>query len=240
MASWIVHLRIAEILLTDIPGLEPGRFAIGNIAPDSGLPDEKWENFSPPLEATHFRLQGEHPYKLADLQFFGCHLLPLRDRTPKDLFSFRLGYFFHLLTDNLWRKNIIESARERWSERLSTDPDFKWEIKDDWYGLDVLYVRDHPESIFWRAFLTAAPANGGLDFLPRDNVRQRVEYIRKFYQRTDEGMHKFTDRPFAYLSPAEVNRFVAESAERIFRIYQYLWVDGAEWDGFSSALELPI
>ena len=46
MASWIVHLRIAENLLGFIPDLEPARFAVGNIAPDSWMPDEKWENFA--------------------------------------------------------------------------------------------------------------------------------------------------------------------------------------------------
>jgi len=52
MASWIVHLRLAENLLGLIPdhsaarsrrSLEPASFAVGNIAPDSGMTDEKWE-----------------------------------------------------------------------------------------------------------------------------------------------------------------------------------------------------
>jgi hypothetical protein len=43
MASWIVHLRIAENLLAKFPELDERQFAIGNIAPDSGWPDEKWE-----------------------------------------------------------------------------------------------------------------------------------------------------------------------------------------------------
>jgi len=46
MASWIVHLRIAELLLGMIDGLDAPYFAIGNIAPDSGIPDENWENFN--------------------------------------------------------------------------------------------------------------------------------------------------------------------------------------------------
>ena len=49
MATWIVHLRIAEALLARRPELDAGQFAIGSVAPDSGLPDEKWENFTPPL-----------------------------------------------------------------------------------------------------------------------------------------------------------------------------------------------
>ena len=56
MASWITHLRVAENLLSQIEGLESSLFAIGNIAPDSGIPDEKWEKFNPPPEVTHFRV----------------------------------------------------------------------------------------------------------------------------------------------------------------------------------------
>ncbi|MBN1303008.1 MAG: hypothetical protein JXA13_01130 [Anaerolineales bacterium] len=38
------------------PGsLDFGPFAIGNIAPDSGIPDENWENLEPPPEVTHFK-----------------------------------------------------------------------------------------------------------------------------------------------------------------------------------------
>ena len=38
MASWIVHLRVAENLLKEHSEWHAGYFAIGNIAPDSGLP----------------------------------------------------------------------------------------------------------------------------------------------------------------------------------------------------------
>ena len=37
MASWIVHLRIADQLLDRIPDLRSTEFVVGNIAPDSGM-----------------------------------------------------------------------------------------------------------------------------------------------------------------------------------------------------------
>jgi energy-converting hydrogenase Eha subunit F len=40
MATWIAHLRLAENLLEKIEGLDAAWFAIGSIAPDSGIPDE--------------------------------------------------------------------------------------------------------------------------------------------------------------------------------------------------------
>jgi hypothetical protein len=58
MATWIAHLRIAENLLGLFPGLDQAGFAVGSIAPDSGLPDEKWEKFTPPLEVTRLISSG--------------------------------------------------------------------------------------------------------------------------------------------------------------------------------------
>ena len=42
MASWMVHLRIADILLDQLPGLRPVEFIVGNLAPDSGVPNADW------------------------------------------------------------------------------------------------------------------------------------------------------------------------------------------------------
>lgn len=54
MASWILHLRVAEDVLCVHPDLQLAPFAVGNIAPDPGIPDKKWEKFDLPTEVTHF------------------------------------------------------------------------------------------------------------------------------------------------------------------------------------------
>ena len=59
MASWMVHLRIADILLDRIEGLDMNAFVLGNIAPDSGVPNEDWSVFTPPGNVTHFRTRPE-------------------------------------------------------------------------------------------------------------------------------------------------------------------------------------
>ena len=81
MATWIAHLRIAENLLARIPGLDPGQFAIGNIAPDAGIPDEKWETFDPPPEVTHFKRSQSVHKDIADLDFYRGYLA---DISPDD------------------------------------------------------------------------------------------------------------------------------------------------------------
>ena len=238
MASWIVHLRIADNLLRLIPELAPAPFVVGNIAPDSGIPDEKWENFTPSPKVTHFQVMRDGWNNAADLDFYRGFLLPMVGRADQAMISFRLGYFCHLVTDNLWGRNIGLPTMKRWADQFESDKDFIWVVKKDWYGLDFLYLRDHPECIFWRLFLTVHAETGGLEFLPLEAVKQRVDYIQQYYQRKDEEIQKFYQKDYCYLTPPEMDRFVDESTQRLFSIYQQLWVKGTLPGGFSSALDL--
>ena len=211
-----------------------------NIAPDSGFPDKKWEKFTPPPEVTHFDNFHGACRELADMEFYRRYLQPLRGSPDAGLVSFRFGYFFHLITDNLWSEKIGEPTTQRFSAEFSVDKDFIWEVKKDWYGLDFIYVRDHPDCLFCSVFLDALPETGGLNFLPLEAVRQRVEYIQQDYQRTDEDVNKAYNRPYVYLSGMEMDCFVDESTRQLSRIYQHLWITGAPTDGFISALDLTI
>jgi hypothetical protein len=251
MATWIAHLRIAENLLERIPELDPGQFAIGNIAPDSGIPDEKWEKFTPPPEVTHFKRSKSVHKDIADLDFYRDYLVEV---SPEDTnrFSFRLGYFFHLITDNLWTIEIGRPTSERWAEQFAADKKFIWEVKMDWYGLDQIYVREHPDCLFWRVFLDAepydaAPPEGGrqdkpasaeLNFLPLKALPRQMKHIKSFYQREDDEIETMMARPMIYLSKDEMDRFVSNATERIYDIYQMLWPIPPTLDGKFSALEL--
>jgi len=154
MATWISHLRIADNLLKLLPGLDNEQFAIGNIAPDSGIPDEKWEKFNPPGEVTHFKANEKSKVPLADLEFYRHYLALLPwPGTDSKRYSFLTGYFFHLITDNLWSAIISDPTRERYKAQFDADRGFIWEVKKDWYGLDFVYVRSHPDALYWRVFL---------------------------------------------------------------------------------------
>lgn len=45
MASWMIHLRIADKLLDKLTNITTTEFIMGNIAPDSGVPNEDWSVF---------------------------------------------------------------------------------------------------------------------------------------------------------------------------------------------------
>ena len=242
MATWIVHLRLAENLMQMIEGLDAPQFAIGNIAPDSGMPDEKWEKFEPPVEVTHFQVSGDDNWPYADLGFYRRYLASLNQREDGVArFSFLLGYFLHLVTDNLWAHQIARPTMTHFAAEFEADPQFGWEVKRDWYGLDFLYVRSHHESIFWRVFLHSTYTQDYLDFMPQEAVQQRLDYIKTLYQRTDEEIEKwYGERPCKYLSKVEMDCFVSEATRRLYEIYQYTWEEGASTLGFSSALELSL
>jgi len=239
MASWIVHLRITENLLARIPGLDEQLFSIGNIAPDSGIPDEKWENFTPPPEVTHFKTPDDAHFRTGDLLFYRDHLSPLRGSTSDaQRFSFLLGYFFHLVTDNCWMEDIGHPTKQRFAEQFAADKDFIWEVKKDWYGLDHRFVREHPESLFWRVFLHCEYNRADLPFLPVEAVQQRIAYIQDYYQSDTERVREMLDRPYVYLSSAEMDAFVSRTADHLLQIYTRLWVESSPLDGHVSALEI--
>ena len=237
MATWIAHLRIAETLLENIPGLDPGQFAIGNIAPDAGIPDENWEKFTPPPKVTHFKRSKSVHKDIADLAFYREYLARVSP-DDTDRFSFRLGYFFHLITDNLWTIEIGKPTQERYAKQFAANPKFIWEVKLDWYGLDQIYVREHPECLFWRSFLDVEPTSADLDFFPPEALPRQLKHIKSFYQRDDDEIKTMMARPMEYLSKSKMDRFVEDASERIFKIYQILWPNPPMLDGKVSALEL--
>ncbi len=94
MASWMVHLRIAGRLLVLFPLLTPTEFVVGNIAPDSGLPNEDGTAYTPNKDESHFRTRGEDGHRHPDpLLFASLYLTPeqLANCTVKER-SFYLGY----------------------------------------------------------------------------------------------------------------------------------------------------
>ena len=224
MASWIVHLRIAENLLRTKTHWDHGYFGIGNIAPDSGLPDATWENFDPPPEVLHFKTETDSRWPMGDLNFYRAYLEKQHALgVESEEVAFRWGYFCHLVVDNLWRDEIALPTHEQFREDFDADPKFIWTVKEDWYGLDFLYVRQHHDFLFWREFQTTDYEIEGLPFLPRENVQIRLEYIRQYYQRTDDEIeHWLADMPGLYLSQDGMDDFVDRSTEKIATIIDRL------------------
>lgn len=213
MASWITHLRIAEILLEQFSPFDPAHFAVGSVAPDSGVPDEKWENFDPPYTRTHF-CEGGLFTTAADLAFYRRYLEGSDFKRDPERGSFLWGYFCHLVADNLWN-DIRRSTYDKFKDRFEGDRNFVWEVKRDWYGLDHLYAWEHPDCLYWRVFMNCYYRTDCLDLIPPDALTVRIEYIRNEYQPDEEKIELIRKRRFEFLSKQQMDQFVTDSSVEI-------------------------
>ena len=208
MASWMIHLRIADKLLDRIPGLSPIEFIMGSMAPDSGVPNEDWSAFFPSTAVSHYRTDNGTGKKHIDIdayirQFFSPELIK---SYHEQQYSFYLGYYTHLLTDVLWSSLVARPVRQKF-------PDASWaEIKEDWYDLDFLYLKKHPGFRAFRAYLGSVGfVNTYMDFFAPDAFDNRREYITSFYlQKNDHP-----DREYPYLTEEEADSFVNQAVESI-------------------------
>jgi hypothetical protein len=106
--------------------------------------------------------------------------------------------------------------------------------------LDHIYVREHPDSLYWRVFLDAVSDSAELDFLPPQALPRQLRHIKSFYQRDDDEIKAMLTRPMIYLSEQAMDQFVEHATERILRIYNILWPAPPDLDGKFSALELTL
>lgn len=209
MATWIAHLRIAENILNKGYDFDPEAFAVGNIGPDSGVPNEDWSNFNPPKQITHW--QGEDK-KINAEEFWDKYLSEKEIEESKESFSFKIGYYVHLLTDIEWSKLFNEKKKEAlYNEGLEKDKSFIWTIKKDWYGLDYLYLEKNPKSIFNTVFRNVKHVPDYLDYFPAGAFEKQVKYITDFYL----GENNETKDKFIYLNEEEMDDFIERATKVI-------------------------
>lgn len=209
MATWIAHLRIAEAILNKGYDLETIPFAVGNIGPDSGVPNEDWSSFDPPKEITHWL---DDANKTNAKAFYDKYLNNPNLRQDKDLYSFLLGYYVHLLTDMEWSKLYSEKKKETlYKVGLDKYPKFIWTIKKDWYGLDFLYLKNNPKSLFFTVFKDINEVPDYLDYFPKNAFELQVKYITTYYL----GENEETKENFIYLNEKEMDDFILNTSESI-------------------------
>lgn len=217
MASWMVHLRIADQLLDILPGIAAQPFVMGNIAPDSGVPNEDWSRYVPDKKTSHYQKLGPDGEKYISLQDYQNEYFTPKQQAAysDDQYSFFLGYLTHLMTDQLWLDEIFypcgkKHPGEFYGDRMALIR----KMKADWYDLDFLYLKKNPDP---RAFRIYAEAEGFVNrympvFAP-DALDNRRRYIVDFYR----SGRTLTDREYPYLTEAQMDAFVARTAQSIAR-----------------------
>ena len=236
MAPWIAHLRVAETLLKALPHLDETAFAYGNLAPDSGKPNADWTVFDPPKEVTHFLQHGKGEDKIHDLKFYRAYLADMQPEDDLADYSFRLGYFAHLICDNLWSRRLNTTYKQLYPELVGNPTSNMWRtLKRDWFDLDFCYLRDHPDSIFWRVIMTTPNPLLYLPFVSYDGLTHSLDHIRTFYS-TPKPEHNI-DHPYVYLNETMMSRYVEDNAALILKLYHLLQTQPPS-DDLNSAIPL--
>lgn len=236
MGTWISHLRIAEKLIGHFPELDRVTFAFGNLSPDSGIPNEDWTRFDPPKEVTHFLRKGEGEHAIHDLLYYEQYVANIKPEEDIKLYSFRIGYFFHLICDIMWARRIGAATRHQFKELFEKDQKRAVStVKDDWYGLDQLYVREHPEHIFWRVVMANPNPPSYLPFVKDQALHQQYDHIRKFYSEQEDQW--FLSIPYYYLNETTMTRIVGESVEAILIVHEKVQTM-KNFDGLQTSVSL--
>lgn len=234
MATWICHLRVAEKIASELPGLDQAAFYAGSLAPDSGIPNDTWTEFTPPKEVTHFLEKGDGNEAIHDLAFYHAYL----KKQPGRLFdadtSFLWGYYFHLLTDILWVDLIWTPTRLLCADLIAEIGKLAVvdRVKSDWYGLDHRFLRDHPGWEPWQQILSLELTGIPINHIPPSAVATQLDLIRSYY--TDPEPDRVLERPFPYLNEATMQRAVMDCAAACLKLYGRLQ-SGVELDGAVSA-----
>ena len=232
MASWMIHFRVAQALLDGLaPDREPSReevvaFVMGNVAPDSGVPAPDGRGYLPDKDTSHFMRRfedvpvGQNPER-CDPHLFAREWLDsapaLRDGEAT---AFYLGYLCHLVTDNAWVRDFIYPAKVRFAHLRLVDgaetPEgvarFYAFLKKDWYDMDFLYLRHHPDLPAYRLFRSAPRFdNRFLPFFPADAFESKRREIAEFYRK---GVATAEERA-VYISDDEAEAFIERVADEV-------------------------
>ena len=215
MASWMIHLRIADELLKRLHRIDETAFVMGNIAPDSGVPNADWTEFHPSKATTHFYQKTESGRRI-DIDAF-CERYfseALISAYSVKEYSFFLGYYLHLLTDVRWSETILSKLKTDYPEAYAQDKKKLIDAaKEDWYDLDFLYLNEHPDFKTFSVYENAVGFdNAFMDIFSRDAFDNRRQYICDFYHSAEHGD---LYRTYRYLTQEQADAFVEDTSKRL-------------------------
>ncbi len=203
MATWIVHLRIAEYFSERINMLDASEFAAGSVAPDCGYgKKDSFGEFTPPPCITHWTDTGfktQCNYK----DFYNKYL---KNSNDNKAYSFYLGYYIHLLADMMWSATVYMPTRSRYAEQYAENPEFLKIIKLDWSDQDFKFLRDHPDLKSFRLLEAKQAVNDYLPYYEPSQLTTQIRYIVNYY--TNNKNDRNLDRNYDYLTENDVTNFL--------------------------------
>lgn len=209
MATWIVHLRLAEIYLKTNRIPYAREFVLGSVAPDCGYgKKDSYGEFVPPPEVTHWAPDGVKVY----CEYRRFMEQYLKDKKRDKDYYFYLGYYIHLLTDIMWSSVIYLPTRTKYADEYKSNPDFLKIIKQDWYDLDFLFMRSHTDFETYKILDEAGEVKNYLPYYEPHQLTTQIRFIADFYK---DSSGRVLDRDYPYLSEREMTEFINCAAEII-------------------------
>jgi len=215
MASWLMHLRIAERIKQRIPGIDFPYFIIGSIAPDSKVPYESQENCTPSKDTTHCKYKNNAAANMDESVFFNKYLIPEKiiirsDRTR----SFLWGYYFHLIADKLWLDKYFKPFQNNYEIQFKdSDKDFEEFIGEEMISLDFEYLEKNGTGLIEQL----ESFDGNIDFFYEfdpEYIYDCKNRIIGFYR----GEPLKLNRKYEYLSSEIVDKYITEVSDKCISI----------------------
>ena len=174
MATWVMHLRVSQIILEMLgPDFQVDETAyyVGSVAPDSG---KMIGNFTyvPSKDVSHWKREDvSYEQRFEDnAAFFYKYIENETDLKRK---SFYLGYYVHILTDTIYVRDIIHPYMRKmgddfWRENIEG-------IRAGWYEIDFRFMAANP-SFYPLSLLKQVEdfPNTYLDYFDETDLTERV------------------------------------------------------------------
>lgn len=131
----------------------------------------------------------------------------------KKEYAFFLGYLTHLLTDKIWAREIVYSAKEKQNKLFHTNRELFWQtIKKDWYDLDFMYLKSNPLFEAFRIYRESKDIrNTYVDFFSENAFEERRLFILNFYANGVANIEEHS----TYLSKEELDVLVTSTVNEI-------------------------
>lgn len=214
MATWVIHLRIADAVRQMLPwiGLLPELpFAVGNLAPDGGM-EIAPHVYEPDSATTHWTPTGRKRDIDADA-FYRAYLLG-KDWTPEQA-AFYLGYYVHLLTDVQWIREVLQPLKQKIGISHFTGTPYDAMLRQNLTYLEQTYCRETKSFSIWeRIQKTKTFSNRYLPYYKEHALTEKLEELQQRYA-------KLVEKPAAFLvTAAELDDFVERTVLQIAEAFQ--------------------
>lgn len=219
MASWMVHLRVADKLYNIIENLSEKEFIVGNIAPDSGEQNVDSTVFTPSRDISHFITKDS--CKLPNPEKFYREYIRGKELERKK-YSFYLGYYCHLLTDMFWEEDVYTPIKQRYRGEILNSKNLYKSIDKDCYDLDHMFLINHPSFRSYKILKDSKNfVNEYLGFFSNVAIFNRIKYICDYYDKVNDNFI----RQYHYVMRVTVDNFVDSVVEKIYARIKHEWDD---------------